>query len=266
MDAAKELSQLPPSQDVSSLLKKYIGEEEDEYANVWNSPIPGMLSPVANWILGPGDEEKPFGNVNIRELYLKRSFCHTALLPAEIRYRGLLTQSSKVGFTSYDTGMPQPTAGDIPDNVDSGEIRLAYDPREHAQTCDYNTGIDFKDFFFLSTKDGWKTLIFPNDVEKSYYDVDPSRMIGMIIICLTGCDWNKCENGDLRDTFDQGHLSMEVNGVPVIEYTMVGRCWALKSEQNGYKWTPNFQGKYDIRAKVENEVYGYVRFGSFILV
>ena len=266
VDAAEELASLPESEDLKELLNRLIAEEEHEYANIINSPVPPMLSPIANWMLGSTDDDKMFGDINVHEFYLKRSFCHTALLPAEMRFLGLLTQSDKKGFTTYDAGIPQPAATDIPTEIDTGDVQLVYDPKDHENACPYNVGVDFKDFFFLSSVEGWKTLTFPNDAEKQYYDVEPSNMLGIIMICLATCDWNQCKGGDLRDEFDKGPLSMEVNGVAVAAYDKVGICWALKGAQNGYRWTPNAQGKYDIRAKLQADEFSYVRFGSFILV
>lgn len=271
LDAAKDLSQLSESEDLSVLVEKLIADEEADYVNVTTSFIPPKLSPIANWMVNISGVDSMIGDdINVHELYLKRSYCHTALLPADIRFNGLLTQSDKIGPTSYDEGVTQPPAGEVPAEVDVGEIRLAYDPTEHAAkhkpTCPYNVGIDYKDFFFLSSVEGWKTLTLPNDSEKKKYGVEPSQMLGMIFICLAGCDWNNCKKGDLRFEFDKGPLSMEVNGVPVVEYDQIGMCWALKGAQNGYRWTQNAQGKYDIRAKLEAQEYSYVRFSSFILV
>jgi hypothetical protein len=267
LDATKDVAELSKSADLSVVLNQLIADEKEDYDNVTTNSIPPRLSPVANWMLGPTDDDKMLGDINVHDLFLRRSFCHTALLPADIRYRGLLTQTSdKTGLSNYDEGIPQPQATDAPAEVNSGDIRLVYDPQEHANTCPYNTGIDYKDFFFLSSVEGWKTLTFPNDAEKKYYEVEPSKMLGVILMCLSTCDWNNCHAGDLRSEFDKGPLSMEVNGVPVTSYDKVGSCWALKGEQNGYQWSPNAQGKYSIRAKLEAAEFSYVRFGSFVLV
>ncbi|CAB9528297.1 expressed unknown protein [Seminavis robusta] len=269
MDAVAQLDSRP-DQDWQALLDQYNAEEEADYARILESDIPPELSPIANWILG-SDDESPFGNVDIRELYKRRSFCHTALLPSDIRYKGLLTQNfTHTGGwdSSYDKGIPKPTKSDPVQEVDTGEMILAFDPRERNKWCPETTRIDFKDFYFLSSKEGWKSLTIPNGAEQQYYGLDTADMMGMVLMCLTQCDWGECKNEDMRDQFDKGHLEMTVNGVQVVEYTKIGICWALKGKDNSYRWEPNEQKKYEIRARLHSKEKGfsYLRFSSFILV
>jgi hypothetical protein len=270
-DAVKDIALMSSDEDLQSVVNSLIADEKEDYARVLNSPIPDKLSPIANWMTGE-DQEKIFaGSLSFRELYRRRSFCHTALLPAEIRFNGLLTQSPKAGLTSYDTGIPQPKPEDTPPEVDSGEMRLAFDPNERQNDCPYTLIIDYKDFFFLSSVEGWKTLSLPNDDEAKYYNVDTSEILGLIIICLIGCDWGKCKDGDLRNDFDKGPLTMLVNDAKVVEYTKIGICWALKGEGAfPYKWAPNAAGKYEIKARLDYPAnsgpFSFVRFSSFIIV
>jgi len=270
LDAVESLEWLSEEENLQDVHDRLALDEKESYANIFESPIPDKLSPIANWINGGKDDdgEKPFGNINLRELYKRRSFCHTALLPAEIRYQGLLTQNHGSTF-SYDTGIPQPQSTDASNgNHDGGDttMRLAYDPKQRVKNCTYNVGIDYKDFFYLDSVEGWRSLTIPNDDETKNYNFDTSQMLGMVIICLSGCEWNQCGNGDLRDEFDKGPLKMQVNGIAATEFTKLGNCWALKNNGTIYKWAPNAQGKFEIRARLDAAEYSFVRFSSFILV
>lgn len=170
-----------------------------------------------------------------------------------------------MGFTTYDQGIPQPTKEETPE-VDTGEMRLAYTSWEREDVCPIPLRIDYKDFFYLSNKEGWKSMIFPNDSEKHFYDVKTSKMMGVVMFCLTACDWNKCSKGDLRDTFHLGALKMKINGVPVVSFTKIDRCWAAKGEENGHRWSVGSEGKFEVRARIDADEYSYLRYSSFIVL
>lgn len=266
LDAAQDLEGVSDREDLYALLKQYKAEEEGDYTNVLTSEMPEDLEKIASKM--PGIEDKEiFGNFNLRDLYKRRTYCHTALLPAQIRYKGLLTGDfDNSSPSSYGIGIPQPIQKAAMRGGEGKHMRLAFDPSER-QDCPYNVGIDFKDFYYLSSLEGTKRVIIPNKDTQKYYDVDTSNMLGMVIMCLTGCDWGQCRNGDLRSEFDQpeGPLQMSINGVPVIEFNKIGICWALKGEENEYKWKPNAQGKFAIEATLAGH-NTYLRFSSFILV
>lgn len=80
---------------------------------------------------------------------LCRNFCHTARLPAEARYLGVMTESNnEIGFPDYYKGVQSTEAHD---NVtrDEGNMQLVYDPVQR-QDCPIELHHrDFKDWFYV---------------------------------------------------------------------------------------------------------------------
>ena len=273
-DAVQEINNTSDEEELQSLMQQYTNEEEETYQRALSAPIPEELQQITNSIREGGFEhpkrEPMFGSIDLRELYKRKSFCHTALLPSQIRYKGLLRPSfNQTDDNPYDLGIQQPEMED-PVEKDGGEFRLAFNLKEHKPAMDCpQANIDFKDFFYLGSNEGTKTMLIPNDASKEYYKVDTSKMLGMVLMCPIACDWGRCESGDLRDRLDEGNLRMKVNGVPVKKFDMFhesGTCMALKGAENEYKWTPNENGQFLIEAEIKARYYRFLRIGSFILV
>lgn len=190
LDAVTEIAALPPTQDLKTLLEQLTTAEENDYQQVRTDDLLDGIKEMAHFTDKPEDATYVV-DVTRRELFASPSFCHTALLPAEIRYKGILTESENSSFEEYDKGMEQPKATDDPfGEVDTGPMPLSFDPSKR-YTCEYNIGVDYKDFFYLDTKVGWKTLTFPNEKEKEYYGIDTAKTMGVLMMCFVGCDWGK---------------------------------------------------------------------------
>lgn len=235
------------------LLSELKAEEDSEYQELLNSVIPKELKKF----LLPDD----VGKVNITLFGKGKSFCHTAKLPAEIRHKGVLTESNQTGFTTYDKGMPLREADS---SVNDGELmRLVYDESDRFD-CPVTTIMDYKDFFYLHERDQWKKLILPNDSEMREYGSPGQELQGMILMCYKLCDWGKCPVGALgSNDFQPGKFEMKVNGASVSNLTKVQDCDLLTNPE-GVMWKPNPDGKFEIMAKIA-EPNSYIRLSSFII-
>jgi hypothetical protein len=201
------------------------------------------------------------------------TFCHTARLPAQIRYRGILTQSSKTGFWTYDAGMNVREAMHLSSSEQSSEgnndqMILAYSPDERYE-CPVPFMIDYKDYFFVQKSDGWRHLVLPNDAELREYGGEESKPLqGFVTLCYPICGWGKCPPGNLdnRSSLKNGTLEIQINSVQVTTITEFLGCDVLK-HANGYQFPANSNDRFDIRIRIADtaETGSFARFSSFIL-
>jgi hypothetical protein len=117
--------------------------EDAGYEAFVNAPISDAL---INSL--PEDDRAKF---NFEHFFKGHVFCHTALLPAEIRHKGILTESTKTGFFDYDKGYAKSFALANANLEDT--MLLVYD-EDDRQVCPVPTNMDFKG----------TVLIFPKHV------------------------------------------------------------------------------------------------------
>ena len=210
-------------------------------------------------------------DINFDLLFRGPNFCHTGLLPAQTRYLGYLTNSSKVGSAAavgeetYDIGIPK----DVADQSDAnGVLRLVYDANSR-HNCPVPLRVDYRDYFYAHSKDGWVSLTLPNEAEREAYRYDPGALQGMLVIFFGACDWGKCMNGEVNgDKVEEGKFEIEVNGSKVISWSTIGddgqnSGYVMKGE-HGIYWKPNVDGVYEVKVRV-TEPDSFVRFSSFVI-
>lgn len=239
-----------------------------------------------------GSKEK-MKDMSMEKFLKDPSFCHTALLPAEIRYKGFLTENfeetggpwdqvyekatmhSKVISVEKDgIGFPNPKVGHETDmllNSADAEWEVCNEDLIH---------VDHKDFFYISSVEGWRSMTIPNEASKKYYtEYDAQKSNGWVYVCPSRCDWGKCKSGDARDQFmngtmttaDYGSIEFEVNGVKVTDTACMRECCLLlhddPTDAGKMKWTPTANGQYEIKVQISNaQTYAYFRVSSFILL
>jgi len=245
----------PNNEDPAILYKKLRAEEDVDY-QMFDSE-----SQVPDTMDGLVSEEHVKNGLTASILYKNPSICHTALLPAETRYLGILTESDKKGPLDYDKGMTQNSADKSPGKKDQCPMRLVFS-EEDRQTCEVPLQMDYKDFFYTTALDGWTSLTIPNDAELAAYGPD-FKPKGVLVLCFVGCNWGKCPKGNKQyEDFQTGELQMEVNGESVKNITRLSRCFAMQG-QNGHIFKPNKAGRYVVRARVDS---GYTRISSVIIL
>jgi hypothetical protein len=245
-DALNKLTQ-STLKDPLAFLAKLQAEEDAEYAQFFKAELPS----IATGFPVPDDVD--------RELIFKSpNFCHTGRLPADTRHRGILTESSKVGVETFDMCVYKSEA-DRTENP-SEFMRLVCDDNTR-QDCPISVGMDYKDYFYVNEKEGWKKLLIPNDAEKAAYGTVKPRLQGVLAICMVGCSWGSCLDGRLAfGTFERGESEMEVNGIKVVNFTNAFPCRYLKHEK-GHKFRSNSDGRFEIRARTL-EPSGSLRFST----
>ena len=216
----------------------------------------------------PEEAEQTFndghGDIKMEDVYKSPNFCHTARLPAEIRHKGILTESPPGDMFHYVDGVSIRDAEKTPN--DSDLLRLVRDDGNR-QKCEARLNMDYKDFFYVNQKDGFKKLVLPNDRELEEYGSEGQELKGLVAICLAVCPWGKCPKGNLlTDDFDpEENPSFEilVNGSPVIGYTKLARCNFLKGF-SGHYWPLNTEGRYEIKVRAKAEGT-FLRIGAFVV-
>jgi hypothetical protein len=171
-------------------------------------------------------------NITLESLTRKKSICHTALLPSQARYDGLVigTGNRKSYLEDFDTGVSRDEI--IGEPIDFSTFNdtysvprtlpLAFD-KGLRNACELLLKIDYKDVFLVKGGVGWVSVLVPNDSEIAAYgprrtkdssgkesgarplqgsetfftasspiDTVGSDNDGLIVICLEICDWNSC--------------------------------------------------------------------------
>lgn len=170
--------------------------------------------------------------IALDSLTRKKSICHTALLPSQARYDGLVigTGNRKSYLDDFDTGVSRDEI--IGEPIDFSTFNdtysvprtlpLAFD-KGLRNSCEFLLKIDYKDVFLVKGGVGWVSAVVPNDSEIAAYgprrtkvssgkesgarplqgsetffavsspiDTVGSENDGLIVICLEICDWNSC--------------------------------------------------------------------------
>jgi hypothetical protein len=181
------------------------------------------------------------------------NYCHTARRPAEIRRRNTLSEAEAVSRDDADTT--------VDDN--GGNMLLAYE--KETSDCNETLRLDFSDYFYTKTIDDWRMLVLPTDREIQVYRKDKEAPRGMLAICFAACPYNKCPRGNLdRESFEEGLFQMTVNDKAVSNMVQFGDCELLQNADAAYQWSPNDDGKFFFKVKVE-EPKSFVRIGAFII-
>lgn len=227
----------------NTLLQQLLAEEDRDYDMFMQSSL---------------TKEAEFGIlndplINMTLITRERPLCRTGRLPAQSRFLGIMTETEdKISYTNYEMGVWENEAKMTPN---SGEqMRLVYDVPHDARNCEVPLNQDFKDYYMVTSSDGWQVLSFPNNREEEYYSSGKPRK-GLIMIALAVCGWH-CPEGDLRESdFTPDIIEVQVNGV---EVTQVATAWAgvfLKHGANGSSvyFPANTEGRYDLRVRVHRQ-------------
>jgi hypothetical protein len=197
-------------------------------------------------------------------LFQKRSLCHTARLPSEMRYRGILTGRTTQEFDHfYREGMEREKAdklmstmfdeGADVDSIESEEMKLVYSEALRQTRCNATLNIDYPDSFYVGPNEGWKSLKIMTRFEKETYKIDSPE--GLIIVCLVqpnlyrkGFSAREIQVGDMKK---HPLVSFRVNGEAVEALSWIDSCFILNGAQ-GHYWEIGSDGQYEIEARVGN--------------
>mmetsp|Transcript_12990 Transcript_12990/g.28082 ORF Transcript_12990/g.28082 Transcript_12990/m.28082 type:complete len:699 (-) Transcript_12990:27-2123(-) len=273
-EAAKEMIQRESDEDAGqSISQEYLqvlnAQEEADRKLFFNSTIP----------TDRGDSAKIDDGV-WRSFLRGHPVCHSARLPSDARFLGLVTGSRiksthiEYGYhVGYEIGYPSEQAMPAadPDNAATPPVLTVMTPR---QTCELPLENDFKDAFIVRREDGWMTDIYPNDAEADaltqVYSDNEKEKKGYIMMCTLGCDWGKCPQGYCyMDEVKGGNLTIAIDGTEVKDAVPVNPdCYVLKSA-SGYSFGPGTKdgrrGQYEMKFKVDKPG-GKLQVSSVIVV
>jgi hypothetical protein len=257
------IADLGSTSDPSELLTQLHNEEDVDYKTFFQSTVPGVEE---NFLQTIGEEL--LNEANMTVFYRSPSICHTARLPAETRYLGILTETDQTSVANYYKGIPMKEASRVEsDESTDTPMPLVYNEAER-EDCAVEVIRDYKDYFFTSSKQGWTTLTVPNEAEKRAYGRESETLHGILVMCLAKCDWGKCPKGDMqKQSIMAGQVTLEVNGQVVTNITDFSGCVVLRGEK-GHYWQPNDAGQYVVRARVlgNGSDFSYLRISSLIVL
>lgn len=264
MVSIEELSSVSKS-NRTAVLNQLKSQEEADYEQFSKT---ATAKDSTDYDMVPKESELLTGT-NASLFFTEPSVCHTARLPSQQRYLGILTKTDEKGISGYYKGISMEQARNLSSDKESQiPMPLVFDPAE-LQSCKEELNRDYKDFFFASNKMGWTALTIPNEAEKRAYMKESQNLRGLLVVCLGTCPWGQCEEGDMRkEALLDGRLRMEVNGSPVTNTTdVVEDCLALRGSQ-GHFWQPNDAGQYVIRSRVVGNAteFASLRISSLMLL
>jgi hypothetical protein len=270
IDAIKELGAEPydPLATIASLRR----EEDVEYIQFYESK-PDLSEELVAKILDFGD--KALMDVYAKLFRTRNVICHTGLLPSQIRFLGILTESDKVGTHDYDQGISKQQAdADIAtdEEKDKRPMRLVFDPSERQLSCPVDLQWDYKDYFYSNQNDGWTSITIPNMAERDHYKgpgaYEPE---GIIMLCFVYPDKNFRPDGDMQfEEIVNGRVKLEVNGVAVTNFTKIQYCGLLQHGDGDYYFKPSNSSHFEFRALVgkadEGMTDSFMRISSIIVM
>jgi len=186
--------------------------------------------------------------LNPSKIFRAHSICHTALLPSEIRYSGILSPNFhriRRDGEGYDLG--QSSGAYV---VNSGQVPLIYDPSER-QECNL-LNIDFKDYFLVPPTTDWLSITLPSAKETEVYGKQVTQREGIILICSKKCEGN-CPHGSGRFEWDtnikNNNIEIEVDNEKVTGAKEWDGCFFLKGN-HGLKWGTEQRQQFEIKFKM----------------
>eukprot|EP00977_Amphora_coffeiformis_P003270 scaffold609_cov170-Amphora_coffeaeformis.AAC.24 len=212
--------------------------------------------------------EQEIVDASLDTIYMSPNYCHTARIPAEQRFLGILTgraegHTVKTPVADIDKGVLELTAARKAD-VTPSEMPLVYDG-SHRQPCGIMVQNDFKDFYFVAGKySDYVSHTIPADADISYYG-RTDKLRGVVAVCDAACGWHcPAETLDAFSSTQEGTTHWKVNGQPVHSITKWDQCVLLKRTEDSVIWDANAQGKFEISVKVD-DASKYLRLSSFMV-
>ena len=207
-------------------------EEQDDYDRIFQSPMVNMQA-LEQW----KGSDNTNHSIPIETIISQPILCHTARLPSQSRYLGILVNdniqeirqresmrddemysttknSNHSGFytgTNYTVVEQIETGRNATAFIDTTRPQLLHEfpiinALEQKEVCkEETTLIDHPDYFYLSSLMPERTLTLPNDAERIYYNdfntASNNTQQGFILICFR--KWNRrtaWPEGNLRET------------------------------------------------------------------
>lgn len=275
-NAMDELEKQLSTNDAVTIYKTLQDQGYQDYDLFQKAPFPAMGS-----ILDSIDVD----DFNVTHLMRGPNYCHTTKLPSEVRYLGILTETTtQIGSLDYDKGIGVRTLVNMMYDSDgisttSGvqPMMLSYD-EEDRQNCPIPTNLDYKDFFYVGANTGWRQLILPNQFERNaYYNDDksskPPQLQGFVAMCMTLCPWDQCPGGVWsRNAYNDPNntvFEVRINQVMVTDFINLGssECDMLR-HSDGYRFPINKEENtvtIEAQLNVPDASRSYIRISAWIV-
>ena len=237
-------------------LKDIHNKEQEHYNNIFGSDFQWSGGSIQNKLSGGASSAitNPIME-DLKALVTSPALCHTALMPSDIRMRGVLTESmTKVTEDIHDlTGYEQavmfdtilekehhrpgevnhnPVAYVDPRNENPDQLTLVGSDKERSN-CPMARHLDYRDSFFVSSLEGQRSLTIPNDRELDHYsEYNPQKSRGWIIACVTQClDGILCPYNDLY--YRVGSKEYLASNPRNVSQTVLDKIGRIKLQVNG---------------------------------
>ena len=211
MDAAVEVKETDDLDGLEAKRKRLVDKmnelsnaEQRDYDSIFTSPVPEAFSPFLDRFLTP-EQKEHLADVETESFLKEPSFCHTALLPSEVRFGGFLTENFTATGRILDQNYEQGTSWEDLKNMENPRPNWNKEPEvfkdsrpgmedkltliqapEDRQECDVNLNLDFKDYWVITNREGPRSITIPNDSEvKEFKSFDAAKSKGYVFACQT---------------------------------------------------------------------------------
>ena len=180
-DALQEIE--TKGSDPNALLVELQKQEDADYKQLKEAELPDLI----------GKALPVVDDVPLEVLFKEPNMCHTARLPSEARFKGIVTESDQTGFETFDKGAAMNVVASTQNP--GGKMRLTYDPAAR-EGCVAEK--DFKDFYYISEKhEGASSISLPNSRERAEYGTPGKPLRGIIAMCFAACRYVFSRNLDV---------------------------------------------------------------------
>ena len=260
IDALKVLIESP--EDPRQLYDRLLKEEDVEYAKFFTSTVPDVTEGLIS-------QELVAAGLKSQYFFRNKAICKTALLPAQTRFLGIMTDSKEnVEAHGFVQGIEVEQASKNPPREGNrSDMTLVLDT-EDRQECPVELNIDHKDYFYCTQDWGWASLFFPGDAEKAAYAPAGFNPVGVVVVCFSRCNWGRCPPGEVSVQTFNVDWKMDLNREPVSELSPIDECFAVKTE-NGFYHKPNADGQYELRLwidKSDSVPNRFARIASIVVI
>ncbi len=256
--------------DSSEVLEELIQKDIALHEEFTRGPLPDEYKKVVD-LKNIQEGLKDFGASSFDEtLFIKGpSMCHTARLPSQTRYNGILTHDkmvgkpAPVGQETYYVGLDINEAHKT--DTEDNKMRLVYSMKDREAKCtNVTVKPDYPDSFYVNSLEGWASLKLPNRAEKKFYNYQPDQYQGIIVFHIKKCDWGNCPSNFLQITDYNQDWEMKVNGKQVVKVIDIGSLAGMAVTEDGFRIEPDENGQYEIEIKVNTEKK-YLEFPDFVI-
>mmetsp|Transcript_6249 Transcript_6249/g.9013 ORF Transcript_6249/g.9013 Transcript_6249/m.9013 type:complete len:662 (-) Transcript_6249:72-2057(-) len=248
------------------ILLDQLNREESAYLHQLEKKKPSPASDDSYAVEGVPNSASIIRELGVPNLFRAPSICHTALLPAESRYKGYVTMSDQVGDWrdgNFDIGTNKIKAFQWAVDSSHGPLQPWHSPLLVYEMGDRHRcsspKIDHKDYFLVrNTEKDWLHMYVPTETEMQvYHHSGKPPLQGILIVCVAHCPNDMCppEHVHLNNERKETWVEIQVDGQPIKKVLPLDGTCSILENKHGVRW--GSQTNYRVSFKVVTKKQGF---------